>query len=225
MMARGSALQVGDIPQVNLLPRSEFERRERERVTGVWGRAVIATMMITAAVIGGAYAWNLYTQQGLADEQARTTTLVGEIAGLADVSRSLQTERDLIAYRADAMGSDLGWTDVLGRVGRALPADVKLVGFDLTSGAVPDAGAADAEAAKTAAQSAVGLTGTITLSSTTPREMAPYARALRDVEGISGADANAVVTSGQDGYLYTIDITFDQTVYSNNFAQSGEAGK
>ncbi|MDT0158034.1 hypothetical protein Q9R19_10405 [Microbacterium sp. ARD32] len=224
-MARATALQVGDIPQVNLLPRSEFERRERERLTGVWGRAVIATLMLTTALIGGAYAWNLYTQQGLTGEQERTTALIGEIGELSEVSRTLQTERDLIAYRADAMGSDLGWTAVLDRISGALPADVQLVGFDLTVGAVPQGGGADAEAAKEAAQQAVGLTGTITLASPTPREMAPYARALRAVEGVAGADASSVATSGADGYLYTIDITFDQTVYSGSFAEKKEADR
>jgi hypothetical protein len=227
MMARAVAPQVGATPRVNLLPRSELERRERERLTGTWARVVLGALVLTALLIGAAYAWNQFAQQQLAAEQARTTTLTGQIAGLSDVSRSLQTERDLIAYRAEAMGSDLAWSGIFAKARGALPADVTLVGFDLTVGAVPDAASqqADAEKAKAAAKEAVGLTGTITVSSPTPRDMAPYARALRQVEGISGADANAIATDSGSGYLYTIDITFDQTVYSNSFAPAGKAAK
>jgi hypothetical protein len=227
MMAHAAAAQVGASPRVNLLPRSEIARRERERLTGMWARVVIGALVVTALLIGAAYAWNQFAQQQLAAEQARTTTLTGEIAGLSDVSRTLQTERDLIAYRAEAMGSDLAWSDIFAKTQGALPSDVTLVGFDLTVGAVPDAASqtADAKKAKTAAKEAVGLTGTITVSSPSPRDMAPYARALRDVDGISGADANAIATDTGNGYLYTIDITFDQTVYSNSFAPAGKASK
>jgi hypothetical protein len=125
------------------------------------------------------------------------------------------------------MGSDLAWSGIFTRAQGALPADVTLVGFDLTVGAVPDAAsrAADAKKAKAAAKEAVGLTGTITVSSPTPRDMAPYARALREVDGISGADANTIATDSGNGYLYTIDITFDQTVYSDSFAPAGKAAK
>lgn len=227
MMARTTALQVGAAPAVNLLPRSELDRREREKLIGLWARVVLGALVVTAVLIGAAYAWNQFAQQQLAAEQARTSTLVGEIGGLSDVSRALQTENDLVAYRADAMGSDLAWSGIFDRVRGALPADVQLVGFDLTVGAVPDAASAkaDSEKAKDAAKEAVGLTGTITVSSPTPQDMAPYARALRAVVGVSRADANAVVTDTGNGYLYTIDITFDQTVYSNSFSAAGKDAK
>jgi hypothetical protein len=229
MMARAAAVAIGGIPRVNLLPKSELDRRARELLVGVWARIVIATMMFTLALIGGAFAWSQIVQQGLDAEQVRTTTLLGKIGGLADVSQTLQTEHDLIAYRGQAMGADLAWAGILGKIRGALPVDVTLTGFDFTPGAAPDPTAAkvtraatEADAAKQAADAPVGLTGTITVSSPTPREMAPYVRALRDVEGIVSADANAATTSDAalGSYVYTIDVTFDQTVYSNRYTAS-----
>jgi len=225
MMSRVPAALIGGVPRVILLPRSELDRRERERLTVAWARVVIGAILLAAVLIGAAFAWHQVAQQRLAAEQARTAALIGEIGALADVSAALQTEGDLVSYRADAMGSDLAWSGILSRVRGALPADVTLTGFDLTPGAVPDAAAASGtEAATAAAEAAVGLTGTITVSSATPREMAPYVRALRAVQGVSGADANATATSSATtgSYVYTIDITFDQTVYSNSYAPAAE---
>lgn len=228
MMSRAASLTVG-VPRVNLLPGSEVERRARERLTGIWARVVVAALAFTVALIGAGFAWSGFAQQTLAAEQSRTTALIGEVGALADVSNALQTERDLVSYRAEAMGSDLAWSGILSRIRGALPGDVTLTGFDLTPGAVPAAGAASAGAtdAAAAATAAVGLTGTITVSSATPREMAPYVRALRGVEGIATADANATATSNatSDAYVYTIDVTFDQTVYSRSFTASEEAEK
>ncbi|GAA4480327.1 hypothetical protein [Microbacterium panaciterrae] len=216
-MARIAAVTPGGPPRVDLLPPSEIERREREALSAVWVRICLLAVLLAVVLVGATYAWKLYAEQNAAAEQARSITLIGQIGALSEVSKALATESELQNFRADAMGSDLAWTSVLDKARSVLPAGTTLVGFDLTPGADPGATTLDKDAAK----KTVGLTGTLTIDSPNPVDLGPYARALRDVDGILTADASAAARSSATPgrYTYTVDITFDQTVYSGRFVK------
>lgn len=216
-MARLIVQTPGGTPRVDLLPRSEVERREREKLSAIWVRIGLLAVLLAVALIGAAFAWSQFTQQQLAAEQNRSTQLIGEIGQLRDVSSALASESELNAFRAEAMGSDLAWSGVLDRVRSALPADTAVIGFDLTPGAVPDPTAKDEDAAK----KTVGLTGTLTIDSPSALDLGALSRGLRAVDGVLSADGNATATSSQTPgrYTYTVDIAFDQTVYSGQFAE------
>lgn len=222
-MARIIAATPGGPPRVDLLPRSEVERRERDALSRTWVRVGVLAILLAVVLIAAAFAVNLLAQQRLAAEQDRSNQLVGQIAGLSDVSNALKTEADLTKFRADALGADLSWTAILDRIRGTLPADTNLVGFELTAGAAPEAGG-DGKADEKAAKTAVGLTGTLTLDSGTALDLGAYVRSLRNVEGVLTADANST-TSGSTAagrFTYKVDITFDQTVYSGSYTKAVE---
>lgn len=216
-MARIVAAAPGGAPRVDLLPRSEIDRREREKLSAAWVRVGLLAVLLAVVLIGGAFVWNQFTQQQLAAEQARSTQLIGQIGQLNEVSSALATESELNAFRSQAMGSDLAWSEVLDRVRGALPPGTTVTGFELTPGAAPDAATKDKDAAK----KAVGLTGTLTIDSPNAIDLGVLARTLRGVDGVLAADGSANTASQQSPgrYTYTVDITFNQTVYSGQFGK------
>lgn len=220
-MARSAAVALTAMPRVNLLPPSEVARRERERLAGRWTWVVVATLLFSLVLIGAAWAWNQLAHAQLAAEQNRTTALIGEMAELSDVSQALATEAELTSYLSEAMGSDLTWQEMRRKVESVLPADVTLIGFDLTAGAPSMTSLSDKEAAGSA-----GLQGIITLDSPNTIEIASISRALRQVDGVILSDANAITGSSvQEGrFTYTIDVVFDQSIYTGRFATE-EGGK
>lgn len=216
-MARIATAVVGGPPRVDLLPRSEVDRREREKLSAIWVRIGLLAVLLAAVLIGAAFAWNQFTQQQLAAEQDRSTQLLGQIGGLRDVSGALATEGELNAFRGQAMGSDFAWSGILDRVRGALPPDTTVTGFELRPGAAPNPAAKDKDAAK----KEIGLTGTLTIDSPNALDLGALARGLRGVDGVLAADGNTSTASQQSPgrYTYTIDVTFDQTVYSGRFTK------
>ena len=210
---------VGQGPRVNLLPPSEVARREREALAGRWVWVGIAAIIVSALLVAGAWVWNQFAQQQLAAEQNRTNTLITQIGSLSEVSGALATDRELRGYLAEAMGSDLVWKDIQRKIESQLPGDVRLVGFELKPGPPSAVVLDEEEAAK-----ATGLSGTITLDSPNTLEIAAIAAQLRNVPAIVRSDANALVesTADEDRFTYTIDVQFDQNVYTGRFAAEPE---
>ncbi|MEW1962528.1 hypothetical protein AB0269_08730 [Microbacterium sp. NPDC077644] len=214
-MSRAATLSYNAAPRVNLLPASERARRERDRLAGRWLWAVFGALVIAALLVAGAWAWNQLAQQELAAEQQRTQQLVTEIAALSEVSSAIATEQDLSGYLAEAMGSDLAWGDVRTKIESALPADVSLIGFSFVPGAPSTTVLGEEDAAGT-----VGLTGTITLDSPNTIDIASISRQLRTVGAVASSDSNAIAESSttEGHFTYTIDVVFDQGIYSGRFA-------
>lgn len=219
-MARTMAL-VAAAPRVNLLPPSEVGRREREALTGRWIWAVFAALLLSGLLVAGAWLWNQFAQQQLAAEQNRTTTLIAQIGALSEVSGALATDNELRGYLAEAMGSDLVWQDIKAKVETQLPRDVRLVGFDLMPGPPAASRLAEEDAA-----AGVGLRGTVTLDSPNTLEIATVATRLREVGAIVSSDANALSESTIEPgrFIYTIDVVFDQSIYTARFAANAEEG-
>ncbi|MEV7632545.1 hypothetical protein AB0N64_09065 [Microbacterium sp. NPDC089318] len=217
-MARTMAL-VAAAPRVNLLPPSEVGRREREALTGRWIWVGLAALLLSALLVAGAWLWNQFAQQQLAAEQSRTNVLIAQIGGLSEVSGALSTDRELRGYLADAMGSDLAWKDIQVKVESQLPRDVRLVGFDLLPG--PPAAS---KLTEEDASAGVGLRGTVTLDSPNTLEIATVATRLRDIGSIVSSDASALAESTTEPgrFVYTIDVIFDQSIYTARFAANAE---
>jgi hypothetical protein len=201
----------GAVARINLMPRSELDRRARETLTRRWVWGVMGAIIVALLIIAAALWLKWTADQQLAAEQARTNDLLIEISALAPVSQALATEADLTEYRSSAMAADLTWTPVVQKVVSVLPADTTLTGFDLEIGGLP---VGDDPAAET------GLTGTYSIDSPTPLDIVSIIRSLRGVEGVLYADGQSVTESTViDGrYAYLLMVTFDQTVYSGAFA-------
>jgi hypothetical protein len=206
---------LGGAPRINLMPRSELDRRSRERLTRGWVWGVLGAILVALLIIAAAFWLKWSADQRLAEEQARTNALLIEVSSLAPVSQALATEAELTEFRSLAMAADLAWGPVVTRVVGVLPSGTDLTGFNMSSGGVPGGDDPTVEP---------GLTGTFTVESPTALDIVGIIRSLRGVEGVLSADGQSVTAStvveGRFSYLLT--VTFDQTVYSNAFAIAEE---
>ncbi|WP_409048539.1 hypothetical protein AB2L57_08190 [Microbacterium sp. HA-8] len=222
---RAPILATPRTPRVNLMPRAEIERRRRAALVRTWAWVLVAALAAVAVTAGAAFVVKLAADQRLALEQARTAELLTELAALTEVSSALTSVGELGAFRADAMGTDILWRDTVSGLAGALPAGVSITGFDVVVGAAPVV-AADTDsdvAADTAVASAAasGLTGTLTLTSATPLDMAGTIRGLRDVAGVKAVDGRDVTSTDTDGatvYTYLLELDLDQSIYSGRYA-------
>ncbi|MFC8683388.1 hypothetical protein ACFT30_17900 [Microbacterium ureisolvens] len=199
------------VPRVNLMPRSEVARRERDSLVRTWVWIVFGAIVVAVLIIAGAFAFKFFADQRLVAEQAQTNTLLTEIAALSEVSQALATESELTDFRTDAMATDLAWTPVMAKITGILPGDTTLTGVDFTVGGVPQGEDATLEQ---------GIVGTVTFDSPTPLDIVALIRSLRGVEGVLYADGQSVTGSqvSEDRFAYVLNVEFDQTVYSNQFA-------
>ncbi|WP_137845547.1 hypothetical protein [Microbacterium sp. 2FI] len=203
------------IPRVNLIPRSEIEKRERAALTRGWMWGVLATIVVAFLVIAAAFVLNWLADQRLAESQARTNALLTELASLSDVSAALATESALTDFRADALGNDLAWAPVIAQLAGALPEEVAISGFAFVTGGTPQTADVTTE---------VGLDGTLTLTSPNAIDIAATIRSIRSLESVADADGRLVTSSqrtvGQ--FTYELSVTFDQSIYSGEYAEAEE---
>ncbi len=203
------------VPRVNLMPRSEVARRERDKLVRLWVWIVFGAIIVAFVIIAGAFTFKFLADQRLAAEQARTNALLAEIASLSEVSQALATESELTGFRSDAMADDLAWTPLVAKVTGVLPSGTKLLGYDLTVGGAPQSDDPTLES---------GAVGTVSIDSPTPLDIVAIIRSLRGVDGVLYADGQSVMSSeiSEGRYAYVLDVQFDQTVYSNRYVT--EAG-
>ncbi|MDX2377128.1 hypothetical protein M4I32_09985 [Microbacterium sp. LRZ72] len=219
MSAITSNAGLTSVPRVNLMPRAERERRSRAALTRGWAWAMVGALAVVAVAGGAAFVLKLTADQQLVAEQAETSALLGQMAELSEVSTALADTERLGAFRAEAMATHLGWSDALSTLQTALPGGVAITDFELAAGAAP---AGDAAAADPAA----GLSGTLTLTSAAPVDMADTIRAVRDVSGVLSADGRDLASTG-DGdaarvYTYILGVELDQSVYTGAYAAEEE---
>lgn len=205
---------IGGLPRINLMPRPEIERREKDALIRKWMWGVAAAVLVALLIIAGAFTLKWLADQRLAAEQAASNALLAELAALSDVSRALALESELTAFRAEAMGADFDWAPVIASIAGALPAGADLTGFSFVSGGVPQGEDPTAE---------VGLTGTVNVGSPNPIDIVATVRALRKVPTVLAADGQSVSTSNvtEGAYTYVLTVTFDQSIYSKKYAEEG----
>lgn len=212
--ASSPALALGAAPRVNLLPRTEIDRRARGALLRRWGFALAAALLVVLLVAAFTFWLQTSAAMRLAAENARTNALLTEVAALQPVRDKLTLESELTDYRTQAMGTDLTWATVSATAEKALPDDVVLAGFSLTPGSLPVGDDPTLEP---------GVAGTLTLTSPSAVDIVPYVRELRALPGVMSnqTDGWAVETDG-DSYKYTIRVVIDQSVYTNAFAEVDE---
>ncbi|GAA3623151.1 hypothetical protein GCM10022200_01710 [Microbacterium awajiense] len=171
---------------------------------------VFGAILLALLIIAAAFWYRVVAEQRLAAEQARTNVLISEIAALSDVSAALSTRDELTDFRTEAMASDLTWSPVLRTITSVLPAGTTVTGLDFTAGGAPQSGDPTLEQ---------GLVGTVTFDSPTPIDIVPLIRALRATDGVYYADGQSVTSSQANLYSYVLTVEFDQTVYSQEYAQ------
>lgn len=203
------------VPRINLMPRSEVARRERDKLMRAWVWGVLGAIIVALLIVVAAFWLKWTADQRLAAEQAQTNQLLLEIASLSEVSEALSTKAELTDFRSQAMATDLTWAPVIAKVTGILPAETSLTGFDFAVGGAPQGDDPVAEQ---------GLVGTVSFDSPSPLDIVALIRSLRGVEGVLYADGQSVTSSQVDAgsYAYLLDIVFDQTIYSGEFATTDE---
>ncbi len=207
---------VRGIPRINLMPRPEVQRREREVLIRRWMWGVVAAVLVALLIIGGAFALRWAAEQRLAAEQAESDALLLELAALSDVSQALTVEQELTVFRSEAMGADFSWAPVVGSIDAVLPASAALVGYDFVSGGVPQGADPSLE---------VGLDGSITVASPDAIDIVATIRAVRGIPGVIAADGESITSSSvvEGSFAYLLTVTFDQSIYTGEYAIPGEA--
>ncbi|PKI90259.1 hypothetical protein CW368_10800 [Actinomycetales bacterium SN12] len=208
-------LHVGGIPRVNLLPPNELTRRSNILLGRRWARVVLGAVAVVVALVIGLHALNLIAVTRLAAEQLRTQTLMTEIAELAPVSQAMSARSGLQSQREQAMAGDLAWQPVLITLASGVPAGAQITGYDLTAGPAPAGDDPTTE---------IGLTGTVTLSSSAPIEFTTATAQLRSLATVTSVDVQSLANE-EDVYQYVLTVVLDQTIYSGNFAPADEKQK
>lgn len=223
-MARAIAVPVVLLPGVNLLPKVELDRRDRAGLIRRWLAGMLIALVVALIGVAGAMFLRWTADQALQAENVRTNTLIAALASLRDVSQLVQSQTALEEFRAQAMVDHFSWFGVLATLAVPLPDGVMITGFDLSSGGAP--AGEDPTAVDPALET--GVTGSVTLTSPTPVEIVPIARAYAALPVVIAADAQELrsdtegSTDAAASYTYVITLTFDQTIYTGDYAQEGE---
>ncbi|MGN8551669.1 UNVERIFIED_CONTAM: hypothetical protein OHV15_03670 [Microbacterium sp. SLM126] len=198
------------VAQVNLMPRAEIERRQTSALLRRWVGGILVAVLVVAVTCGGAAWLQFSAAQRLASEEARTQSLLTDLAALSGVRATLDLESELTTFREDAMATDLKWAGLLRTVEASLPAGVSVSGFQLAPGGVPIAEDPATE---------LGAVGSIFLVSDLPQDIVPLVRALRPIEGVLVAEAWNITPDEDGGYTYEIRVAFDQSVYTGAYRE------
>lgn len=214
MAAAAPAAGFAFAPRVNLMPRAETERRARSLLARRWSLAVVIALGVVVAASVFAFSMQIAAAARLAIENARTSSLLGELAALSDVRGSLALQDELETFRADAMATDVDWLPLLNRLQPALPAEAAVVGFRLAPGGLPVGEEPGAE---------IGVTGTLTVISATLEDVASLVRAIRPMSGVLEIDGwSTVYENGY--YTHELRIALDQTLYTGDYSSEEAVG-
>jgi type II secretory pathway pseudopilin PulG len=212
-MSVAVATTIGGAPRVNLMPKAEAERRERSALVARWGGMLVVALIIVLAAAALTFWLQFTASMRLVAENARTNALLTQIADLSDVQKALSLESELIDYRAEAMATDLEWSELIAIVSAALPADVTVAGFSLAPGGIPQTDEPATE---------IGVSGTLTLESATVEDIVPLTRALRGAEGVLGVEGWSSVVNEDGVYSYEVRLVVDQSIYTGDFEEESE---
>lgn len=206
-------LVAGGTPRVNLLPPHELEQRGRRRLRMRWLGAFVATFVLLNLVAGIVGIRTLNAQAAQLTATHDLDRLQSELTQYTRIINLGAKVRELEDLRAQAGSNDQNWGSLITQIKVIIPHEVTLVGFNLTSGAVPTAGADPS--------TQVGLRGTLTFSAKAPSAQDETIRQLRTVGAFLYVDAGELSSDGpQGGYTFVANFSADQTRYSGRFDKS-----
>ena len=210
-------LILGSVPHVNLMPRSEIERRGRKVLIHRWLLILIAALLLVGIVVLGGFSLKIAADLRLASENERTTALLAELSSLSDVSDMLRQEADLTSFRTEALGTDLTWSRLLGATASVLPAGSAITNFAVEAAGIGRTGGEP--------QDLPGPAVVMTVTSATPLDVVGVIRAMRGATGIYAADGielrKEAVTADPDApilYSYVLTILAAEEMYTGRFA-------
>jgi Tfp pilus assembly protein PilN len=205
---RGGAIRPGP-PRVNLMPAGEVARREQGILLRRWALGLLATAIVVGLAVTAALVLRIAADQRLAAEQQRTVELTAQLAEFVEVTETNANRTKLQDFVGKAAGNDLAWARLFRAITAALPDGVRLQGFQLTVGALPQAGS------EPAAQ--VGLAGELTLRTNRAADQADTVAALRKLPGAYLVDAGDLTAGQTGGFSFVVTFVADQSLYTGRF--------
>ncbi|MCU1437695.1 MAG: hypothetical protein JWP66_782 [Naasia sp.] len=212
---------IGGVPRVDLLPASLREKRMQKRFrrgiyVGIGGVAVLL-----AAGIAGATAFGAVASANLAAEQAVTLDLLGQQAQYAELS-AVQ-ERIVLAEAAQQVGAgtEIDWSDYLGKLRATLPAGVTLTSVTVDAAtplAVYEQGTGPLEGARIA-------TLTFTASSPGLPDVPVWIDALRTLPAFVDAIADSVTLDDTGSYAVNMTLHIGPDAYAGRFLPEGSGSE
>lgn len=203
------ALSLGG-PRVDLLPPIVEVRRKQKATLRLLMLGLVGIAAI--AVVASLAVWLLATgaERGLADEQARTVTLLQEQNRYTDVIAVKSQLGDYDNAQMAALYADTDWARLMRELDAALPAGVAIESESIT---VKGLGADDAAAAGAEGAVAIDAPGVIEIlfSATAPTfdSPTPLLNALASMTGYVSATVSAVSNTGDEGYTITGAVQLD----------------
>ena len=205
---------LGASPRVDLLPQALRVRQHQKRVR-LWLRAglVGVVALVLLGTVGG-IALNTAAQASLTAAQQETLTLLARQAKYSDL-KSVQEKIALTqAAQAVGAGTEVDWSDYLGKLRATLPAGVTLSSVTVDS-ASPTTGYA---------QSTVPLEGprvatlTFTALSPTLPDVPTWIDALATLPAFVDAVPDAVTLDESGAYVVDVTMHVDARAYSGRYA-------
>lgn len=206
------------LPQVNLLPESVRAVRRLREVRGWFGLAVLVALLVVLA------AWFLAglavtgAEDDRAAEEQRTSTLLAEQAGYAEVTPVMHEAERLGAAMLLASGSEVDWSGYTDAIAAVLPD-----GVQLTTLAVQTVGADGSGGAPTDPLITPGVQQlTLSARATAAPPVADLVDALDAVPGLADARVSVLEREAEQDYLVTATVQVTTTARSARLM--GEAG-
>lgn len=196
-------------PRVDLLPPIVEVRRKQNATLRLLMLGLVGIAAI--AVVASIAVWVLATvaERGLADEQARTTTLLQEQNTFSDIISVKSQLGDYDQARLAALYADTDWPRIMRELDAALPAGVAITSESITIKGL----GADNAAATTEGAVAIDAPGVIEVlfAATAPTfdSPTPLLNALAGLTGYVSANVSAVSNTGEHGYTITGAVQLD----------------
>ena len=212
-------LVIGGEPRVDLLP---LEVRKERKATVTRRRLALSVVGLLAIVIAGsvaASALSLQAQTRLADEQARTASLLVEQSEYIEV-RNVQDQVTLVeAAQQVGSSTEIDWKKYLENVQTTLPAGVTIDAITVDSAsplAIYDQPTLPLQGARVAT---VGFTATSAVLPDVPT----WLNALATLPGFADAlPSSANLDEATNTYKVNITMHINDAAFSKRFATEGE---
>lgn len=198
-------------PRVDLLPPIVEVRRKQNATLRLLMLGLVGVAAI--AIVASLAMWLLATtaERGLADEQARTATLLQEQNTYADVIAVKSQLGDYGSAQIAALYADTDWSRLMRELDAALPAGVALQSESIRVKGVATDPTPDGAGAEGAV--AIDAPGVIEIlfSATAPSfdSPTPLLNALAGMTGYVSANVSAVSNTGDEGYTITGAVQLD----------------
>jgi len=216
----GSALVVGGLPRVDLLPTEVLvDRRQRAGVRRAWlGVVVVAVAVAASVVLASANAVQAESQ--LAQTRQETDSLLLQQQQYREV-RSTETQSDLLrAAQAVGGSTEIDWQATLQRVQDSLPAGVTIAGVQIDSATPLKA----YDQATSPLQGQRVATLTIDAASTALPSVPAWLDSIKGIPGYVDGNANSVTLDSATN-IYTVDMTIhlNEKVYDGKYDTKGKS--